>query len=218
LKADGLLCIGKFSDKEVKFFKDTCPNTVFLDMETKDAVTSCISMNFADAVNDALDFFVKKGHKKIAYLGGQEYVGDKEALKDQRESAYEEYMKNHKLAYKDLMRKGAFTSASGYEMMNSLIDDKADFTAVFAASDAIAIGAMRSASEHGLSIPEDVALIGFNDLEACRFSTPALSSIHAPAYEMGEAGANIVYNASRLKSNIPMKIKLPCEIVIRESC
>jgi LacI family transcriptional regulator len=129
-----------------------------------------------------------------------------------------DYMTKKKIDYKEYLRTGSFTSSSGYEMMNDLFDKNAVPTAIFAASDAIAIGAMRSINEHGLKIPRDISIIGFNDLDACKYTTPALTSVHAPAYEMGAHGANMVFSASNLQAVTPLRIKIPCELMIRESC
>ena len=217
-KTDGLVCIGKFSESEMKKFIGVCPNIVFLDMDVKNHPASAITMDFRSAVKESLDYLLELGHKKIAYLGGREFVGNHEAIKDPRESAFIDYMTKKKLEYKDYLRTGAFTSSSGYEMMNDLFDKKTIPTAIFAASDAIALGAMRSINEHGLKIPKDISIIGFNDLDTCKYTTPALTSIHAPAYEMGAHGANMVYTAGNLQSNVPLKIKIPCELIKRESC
>ena len=103
-------------------------------------------------------------------------------------------------------------------MMKKILSMKNHPTAVFAASDAIAIGAMRAISEAGLSIPKDISLIGFNDVDACKYTTPALTSIHAPAYDMGAHGANLVYVSSNLQIHTPLKVKIPCELIKRESC
>ncbi|MCR5848466.1 MAG: LacI family DNA-binding transcriptional regulator [Lachnospiraceae bacterium] len=217
-KTDGLVCVGKFSEKEMKSFLEICSNTVFLDMDSKKLPVSSVTMDFENAVKESLDHLCSAGHKKIAYLGGREYVGDHEAISDPREKSFVNYMKEKKIEYKKYLRTGEFTSSSGYEMMNSLFNDKAVPSAVFAASDAIAIGAMRSVVEHGLKIPKDISFIGFNDLDACKYTTPSLTSVHAPAYEMGAIGANLAYTASLLQAAVPLKIKIPCELIIRESC
>ena len=94
----------------------------------------------------------------------------------------------------------------------------APLTAVFAASDAIAYGVLRAVKEHGFKVPEDISVIGINDSEMSRFSEPALTTMHAPVYEMGQHGANLVYAMSRLSIETPLKAQLSCYLVERESC
>ena len=112
----------------------------------------------------------------------------------------------------------AVTAKSGYDMMMDLLDSSNLPTAVFAANDAIALGAMKAIKERGYKIPRDISIVGFNDEESSTFITPPLTTIHAPSYDMGQHGANLVYVASNLSIKTPLKAKIPCPLVIRESC
>ena len=214
---DGLICIGKFSHEEVQKFMNICPNIVFLDMPVLDFNITTLTMDFMSAVYDALDYLIELGHTKIAYLGGKEFVGNQELFIEERKQAFVSYMNNHGLdgscIYED-----AFSTASGYQMMQKILESDNLPTAIFAASDAIAFGAMRAIQEKGLSIPDDISIIGFNDTEMSSYTTPALTTISAPAYDMGQHGANLIYAATNLNINTPLKAKIPCQQVKRESC
>ena len=215
---DGLVCIGKFSKQEIQDFINICSNIVFLDMPVEEYHITSLSMDFEQAVYCALDYLAELGHSEIGFLGGLEYVGNHEPLKDARATAYKKYMKHRRMDYKKHYKEGRFTAQSGYEMMCELFDSGNVPTAVFAASDAIAFGAMRAISEHKLRIPEDISIIGFNDEETCSYMNPPLTTIHAPAYDMGQHGANLVYVASNLSIHTPLKAKIPCELIVRGSC
>ena len=214
---DGLICIGKFSHEEVQKFMNICPNIVFLDMPVLDYNITTLTMDFKSAVYDALDYLIELGHTKIAYLGGKEFVGNQELFIEERKQAFVSHMNNHGLdgscIYED-----AFSTASGYQMMQKILESDHLPTAIFAASDAIAFGAMRAIQEKGLSIPDDISIIGFNDTEMSSYTTPALTTISAPAYDMGQHGANLIYAATNLNINTPLKAKIPCQLVKRESC
>lgn len=214
---DGLICIGKFSHEEVQKFMNICPNIVFLDMPVSDYNITTLTMDFKSAVYDALDYLIELGHTKIAYLGGKEFVGNQELFIEERKQAFVSYMNNHGLdgscIYED-----AFSTASGYQMMQKIFKSDHLPTAIFAASDAIAFGAMRAIQEKGLSIPDDISIIGFNDTEMSSYTTPALTTISAPAYDMGQHGANLIYAATNLNINTPLKAKIPCQLMKRESC
>ncbi|MGN0438283.1 MAG: LacI family DNA-binding transcriptional regulator [Lachnospiraceae bacterium] len=215
---DGLVCIGKFSQKEVQEFIKICHNTVFLDMPVAKYNITSLSMDFEQAVYEALDYLTNLGHTHIGFLGGVEYVGNHELVKDARTASYKKYMKHRHMDYKTYFKEGHFTSQSGYEMMEELLESGNVPTAIFAASDAIAFGAMRAIREHQLRIPEDISIIGFNDEETCAYMNPPLTTIHAPAYDMGQHGANLVYVASNLSIHTPLKAKIPCKLVVRNSC
>ena len=214
---DGLVCVGKFSRQEVRQFIAICKNTVFLDMTVNNYGITTVTMDFRQAVTIALDYLTGLDHERIAFLGGKEYVGG-ENIRDERKHAYTSYMKKHRLDDKTFLREGEFNTASGYEMMTELLNAEQLPTAVFAASDAIAFGAMKAIQEKGLSIPEDISVIGFNDTEMGAYTSPALTTIHAPAYDMGQHGANLSYVASNLSITTPLKVKIPCYLVKRESC
>lgn len=215
---DGLICIGKFSKEEVSQFIRICRNIVFLDMPVENYEITTFTMDFKQAVNLALDYLAKLGHRKIAFLGGVEFVGDKEPVRDERKKAYISYMKRNKLEYKPFIREGSFTTASGYEMMEQLLKEKELPTAVFTANDALALGAMKAIKDYGLTVPGDISVIGFNDTEMGAYTSPALTTIHAPAYDMGQHGANFLYVSSNLSITTPLKVKIPCYLVERDSC
>ena len=216
-EVDGLICIGKFSDEEIQKFIGICNNIVFLDMPVQDYKITTLTMDFKSAVYDALDYLTELGHQKIVYLGGNEYIGNQELFIDERKQAFVTYMRNHGLDSTSIYE-GAFSTTSGYQLTQELLENEELPTAIFAASDAIAFGAMRAIQEKGLSIPDDISIIGFNDTEMSSYTTPALTTISAPAYDMAQHGANLIYAATNLNINTPLKAKIPCQLVKRESC
>jgi len=215
---NGLICLGKFSDDEVKDFINICKNIVFLDMEVSAYQITSLSMDFEEAVYSALNYLTSLGHKKIAYLGGKEYVGNNVLLNDPRAFFFKKYMEHRQISFNGYFKEGKFSLQSGYNMMEELFHEKKIPTAIFAANDAIAYGAMKSIKEHGLKIPEDISIIGFNDEETSAFMSPPLTTIHAPSYDMGQHGANLVYVASNLSIKTPIRAKIPCTLIKRESC
>lgn len=217
----GLICLGKFSESEVATFIGICPNTVFLDMPVENYNITSLSMDFKGAVNKALDYLVSLGHTNIALLGGQEYVED-QPIADPRTAYFKSYMEKHPELHPSIFE-GSFNSESGYEMMKELLGKKYSSkgsrpTAVFAASDAIALGAMRAAIDEGVSIPDEISIIGFNNEDSGAYFNPALTTINAPAYDMGQHGANLVFVASNLSIRTPLKALIPCNLIVRESC
>lgn len=214
---DGLICLGKFSSSDASTFAECCSNIVFLDMQVAARNITSLSMDFEKAVVDVLDYLTNKGHKKIGFLCGQEYVGSGEKLEDPRASAFKFYMEQKNLDYMKWYKLGSFSSQSGFDMMREILSSKDLPTAIFAASDSIAIGAMRAIHEAGLNIPEDISIIGFNDEDSCKYLNPPLTSVNAPSYDMGQHGANLVFVASNLSNHTPLKAQIPCRLIERES-
>ncbi len=105
-------------------------------------------------------------------------------------------------------------------MMTSLIQEKRVPSAIFAASDSIAIGAMRALAENGYQIPKDVSIVGFDDISSAAYTTPPLTTVHAPSYEMGAYAAAFLTTQYPLfeQYKTPLHMTLPCQLVKRGSC
>ena len=215
---NGLVCVGKFSREEADELIAFNSRIVFLDMKSVHPEITTITVDLYGATKEALEFLYGLGHKKICYLGGIEYASGSEVVSDDRKLAYMIFMKKKELPYEDLIKEDEYTSASGYRMMNEVLEGKTIPTAVFDASDAIALGAIKAIKEHGQRIPEDISIIGFNDNEVSEFTEPPLTTMRAPSYDMGQHGANLVYVAGNLDIKTPLKVMIPCTMVKRGSC
>jgi DNA-binding LacI/PurR family transcriptional regulator len=90
-------------------------------------------------------------------------------------------------------------------------------TAVFAVSDRAALGALEAIKEAGLRVPEDIALIGFDDQTSAEFATPPLTSVHYPREEMGLIAFEILMAQMEGEPAIPVRSLIPCELVVRAS-
>mgnify|MGYP000054928525 FL=1 len=91
-------------------------------------------------------------------------------------------------------------------------------TAVLCVNDYLAIGAMRAITEAGLSVPEDISVCGFDDIDIAAYFNPPLTSIKTPCYEMGQMAANIMISA--IESQTPLKVQylLDTELIVRRTC
>lgn len=214
---DGLICIGKFSDKEIKNLIGITENIVFLDMPIKNYLATSITMDFKKAVYDVMEYLERKGHERIAFLAGREYLDENTEFEDDRKRYFCEFCESRNFDYSDMLKIGTYTVESGYEMMQELIKDNNVPTAVFAASDQIAIGAIKVLTENNIKVPDEVSVIGFDDSEICKYTTPELTTVHAPAYEMGQYGVNILFAHSNLSKNAPMRIKMACNLIKRNT-
>lgn len=214
---DGLICIGKFSAEEIAELKQFSPNTLFVDMPIHDSETITITLDFQQAMLSALDYLTSLGHTKIGFLTGREYLSPGVLFEDEREIIFTQYCKSHNLEYKPYMRAASFSIDAGYSMMEDLIESGDLPTAVFAASDPIAIGAMKAMTDHGISVPEQVSIVGFDNIHLTKYTSPPLTTVHTPAFDMGYLAAQLV-SEFMPKEKIVMKIKLPCKLVVRDSC
>jgi len=117
-----------------------------------------------------------------------------------------------------LVRYGNFDAESGYEAMMSLLDGGEPPTAVFAMNDVVAIGALQAIQERGLRIPADIAIVGFDDIQLARFTTPPLTTIQAPDIEQGRCAAGMLVDLIEGKPISEPHRWLPTKLVVRGSC
>lgn len=221
-----LICIGKYSSRQQKELQELSPHVLFLDMRTPQINCNTITLDFGQAVYDSMNYLTSLGHRHIAYLGGQEHLTDSTIYFEERKDAFIRYCTQHKLCWKPYIREEEFSVESGYRMALSLIQAAKNNvsplpTAVFAASDPIAIGAMRAFYKYNYRIPDDISIIGFDDISAAGFLNPPLTTIHAPAFQMGQYAAHYVIQMTDTftqQEALPVRITLPCTLRIRESC
>lgn len=165
-----------------------------------------------------VDYFNRLGHKHIGFLGRGEY----EELSlhiSTRKSSFIKYCQYFGLKYTELLLENELTSEAGYNLIHNLAKTKELPTAIFAVNDPIAIGAMRALQDQGIRVPEQVSIIGFNNIEAGNFTTPSLTTVYAPSKEMGNLGAMLLHEMIlKKKALFPMRVQLPCSLLERKSC
>ncbi|MFC8828784.1 LacI family DNA-binding transcriptional regulator [Streptomyces sp. NPDC057137] len=129
------------------------------------------------------------GHRRIVFLG--QLPGN--STSEDRIAGYRKALGDFGLPPEAARVVGTgFNKRQGYETMNGLLEaGKPDFTAVFAGDDEVAAGAMKALRKHGLSVPDDISLIGYNDDPVADDLTPGLTTVHIPAEEMGRAAVRL---------------------------
>ncbi len=155
------------------------------------------------------------GRRKIVFIRGLEVSQDAE----ERYQAYLETLKQYGLPLDpNLVVSGDFRRYSGIAAVKQLIDTgRMGFDALVSANDNMAIGAMQALQAHGVHIPEDVIVAGFDDIEETRAVAPSLTTVRAPLYLLGSKSVDLVL--SKLENEeLPDQILLPTEIIRRQSC
>ena len=172
------------------------------------------SLNFAnvEGARMATRHLIELGHTRIAHiLGPREHSDARE-----RKEGYRRALKEAGIAYDpSLVVQGAFHEAGGVKAAEALLEARVDFTAIFAANDQTAYGAALALYRRGLRIPEDVAMVGFDDLPASQYSIPPLTTNRQPVYKLGELAATAVLDM--LRGQVPVLELQPPVLVTRES-
>jgi len=162
----------------------------------------------------AVNHLLGLGHRRIATINGQLQMDA--ALK--RRDGYKQALLEAGIAIDpQLMLDGYYTEAGGYAAMQRLLDLSQRPTAVFAASDTMAVGALRAIVDRGFVVPEDIAIVGFDDTQVARYANPPLTTIHQPIDEMGATALKLLID--QIKGQTPVaSVRLPAHLVVRSSC
>ncbi|MGY4691545.1 LacI family DNA-binding transcriptional regulator [Salibacterium sp. K-3] len=153
-------------------------------------------------------------YRDIAYIGGP----PESAVAKIRKQGFEQAMNHFSLStVPEWMEYGDYFEESGYDAMRRILAAPERPGAVFAASDLMAFGAMKAVREHGLRVPDDICLIGCDDIEACRYSTPQLTTIRQDKERLGKLGAHMLNDLIDGKKEMPPFFIDP-ELIVRESC
>ncbi|ERJ13106.1 LacI family DNA-binding transcriptional regulator [Haloplasma contractile] len=215
---DGLIAIGKFSMEEINTFETITQNIVFVDSSPCEDEFDSIVIDFEKAVIDVLNYLTEsKQYRKVGYIGGIEYIGDEQIpLGERREKVFKDYLAKKDILDENQVYTGQFLASSGYKLMKEAIEKDDLPEAFFCASDSIAIGAFRALHEAGIHIPEDVAIVGFNDISTAQFTFPPLTTMKVYTEFMGESAVDLIFE--RLNGReIAKKVMIPTKFVKRQS-
>jgi len=171
----------------------------------------------SDGIFQAIQHLVDHGHRQIAFLAGS--PDDMKGDTGERLSAYHAALEGYGLK-SDPHRVvfGRHVYDGGYAAMRQIMASGIDFTAVLSSNDEMALGAMKALQEAGNRIPQDVAMIGFDNRLEGAAHDPPLSSIHVPLFTMGQRGVELLLKHIEGKSELPICTKIPARLIIRESC
>jgi len=153
-------------------------------------------------VYKGVEELIKKGHKDIAIIEGAINFDSTKMRRDGYLKAFNKY--NIKLD-KNLVLNGNFTVKSGYEKANELIEMNEKFSAIFAFNDEMATGAIKAITEHGLRVPEDISILGFDGNEIGRFITPSITTIKRPIGEIARIATDLLLRLLNNERDITTK-------------
>lgn len=213
------IALGKFDQKQITLLKKYSNTLLFVDSDGNFFGQNALMIDFQQSISLVIDHFIREGHKKIGILSGIEYTKkSKYPIEDPRWISFREQLTRLKLYDEKYHIEGAFTVNGGYQAMKKYLAENKDLpTALFASSDALAIGAIRAIQAAGLSIPEDVSLIGFNDLSVSKYVSPALSTVRCYTTWMGEIAVQMILELIRQEAPVARKTTVETKLILRDS-
>lgn len=186
---------------------------VVIGRHLQDSSTSYVDTDNVQGARMAVEHLIQYGRRRIATITGpltmspgqDRLAGYRSALRDAGIRPDEQ-----------MIVEGDFTQSGGYIAAQKLLPMRPD--AIFVASDLMATGALRALREAGLHVPQDIAIVGFDDAQIAAFSDPPLTTIRQPVFQLGTVAAETLLHLIENNSNGPLRTILPVELVIRSSC
>lgn len=215
-QVDGILLVPAQSKAEpVKLIQQQGVEVVVVDRRVPYSQVDVVRTDSEKGAYQLTQYLLNLGHKEIAILTGPHQV----STAIDRVSGYRRALIEAELKVKEcFICYGEFTQAGGYEMMRRVLALAKRPTAIFAANNFIALGALRAFHDAGLRAPEDIALVAFDDLPPSLIIDPFLTAASQPSYEMGQRAAELLL--ARLTGEMFVdyqEVILPTEIIVRGS-
>ena len=213
-KIDGLILVG-YARKEIfeKLEKKVNP-LITVNYSYSKGIDSIV-IDRIEAGYRAVKYLLQLGHRAIGFIGGPpgylQYQG--------RIDGYKMALAEFEIPYREelIVCKGTGVEA-GFSAMEEILNISSPPTAIFAYTDLTALGVMKAIKSKGLSVPEDISVVGFNDDEIAAHLEPPLTTIRAFKEQMGEMAVRKILERIKNREIPPVKVTLPTELVIRESC
>jgi len=176
-----------------------------------------VLLDHEQAAELALGHLYDLGHRRIAFMHGQSFSSDTAA----RWKSIVKVAKKRGIAIlPDLtihLKQDSISPELGYHNVKALLEKKADFTAIFSFNDITAIGAIRAIRDWQLRVPEDISVVGFDDIDAAAFYSPRLTTIRQPMQEMGLVGARLLLSYMQTGEFPGHEHLVAPELIVRES-
>jgi DNA-binding LacI/PurR family transcriptional regulator len=185
---------------------------VLIGMRLDPPVADRVTTDTYAGARQAMEHLIALGHRRIGYVGGRN-------LAKGRRRGYTEALKAAGLkAHKELVVLRSLNRTGGASALETLLALPDPPTAVFAANDAVALGVIQAACKRGLRVPEDLSVVGFDDIDLAEHAVPPLTTVAQPKQRLGHEAMTLLHQ--RMNGTGPARIVerlLPCELVVRES-
>jgi len=220
---DGVIVVGSIHDEDVNQLYSNGNRLVFVNHSGELYEYDTVKLHFEQATRAVIKHLRELGHQKIGYIGGNDYIHrlnrqfESTETEELRRVFFEKEMRERGLYDENFVIKAYWSSNSGYEAMNQMLQQSSRPTACFIGSDPMAVGALRALHEHGLRVPEDMAIVGFDDIEISAFLNPPLTTVRAHTEHMGRTAVQLLLERIEGRE-AAVHMTVNTTLIVRESC
>jgi len=212
-KVEGALVHGlRLSDVYIKELETTAIPSVGIDLPVLNEHVGEVSTDNIKAAKDAVNYLIKLGHKRIGLVNGHKDA----SVTFERLEGYKEALLENGIEYNEnFIIFSDFSQQGGYEACKQLLFINSEITAVFFASDLMAIGGIRACQELNINVPQNMSIIGFDDIELASLINPSLTTVRQEKFRLGYVAAEHLLEI--IGGAAPRRIYIPHKIIVRES-
>ena len=218
---DGVIVLGRFGRKTLEFLKNNFENLIYAGVNYVDSGFDEVICDGYKGAIDAIEYLIKLGHKDIGFVGEVLEKSEAYVKNEHRFVAYRDAIKKNNISYKkEFVVSTPLEMSTAYDHMKKYLkkqEKKNIPSAFFCSNDVTTIGVMKALKEFGLLIPEDVSVVGLDNIEMSSFVTPSLTTINIPKEELGRTAVKILIDKIESDRKYPLRIDLPFELIVRES-
>ncbi|MBM7555428.1 LacI family DNA-binding transcriptional regulator [Halanaerobacter jeridensis] len=212
-KVEGAIFISLcLDDPHIEEIKEAEMPVAVIDIKLEGKNLGYITSNNYSGIEQALDYLFEMGHRKIGFIGSCEGA----EVSQIRLQAYQDYMQQAGFYDEDYIWRGDFSKESGQQVAEEILSTPDKPTALIAVSDLMALEIMKTLKKAGVAIPEDISIIGFDDIPAARYSDPALTTVAQNGIGLGKEATKFILDSLEGKKTSDAKL-LATELVLRES-
>ena len=202
-KVDGVaIMTSEMDDRLIEDFSRRQIPLVFLDTGTPAPGVSCVRIDYSAGVETAMDHLIKLGHHRIAFISGPMKLA---SARMRYKAFMESTARDHLDDNPRLIEEGNHRVDGGQSAMQKILASGARPTAVLASNDLTAIGAMGAIAEAGLRVPEDISVVGYDDIQLSAFTMPPLTTVRLPRAEIANAAFHALLNAKQNNDSAPVQ-------------
>ena len=212
---DGLILLkAKINDPNVSKLAESGFPSVMVNYRKQGSNFNYVDSENVGGAELAVEHLYSKGHRKIAFVAGSmDEVNARDRLK-----GYKNVLRKYKLPFKDeYVIYGDFNRETAHKESKKLLSLRNRPTAIFCSDDYMALGVIEQIKNYKLSVPKDIAIVGFDNIEIGEFSKPALTTVKQPMYEIGKKSSEALLALIKKVKKSPLRIMLKTELIVRGS-
>lgn len=216
-RLDCAIMLGRTTLENINMLKNLIPNLVYAGVNQIGHDIDEVICDAHLAVMSAVEHLIGLGHRDIGFIGPTQVKH--QVFNEHRYHGYLQALEKHQIPTPmQFVVDTILTANDGYESMKSLIVKKTLPSAIFCGNDTVAMGVMKALDEHGIAVPRDISVVGFDNIDTSSYLKPPLTTIDIPKKELGRLAVKVLLDRLETDRKYSIRVVLPFSLLERESC